>query len=100
MSSSQSSIFARISKIYETFIAFSFFHGMLSLSMKWKTLLSMRPVSKAWQPSARSARETKEVMKQPTKVLVADVGQDDRVRGRVESEAAGCVKVHSWNSLS
>lgn len=55
---------------------------MLSLSMKWKTLLSMRPVSKAWQPSTRSACETKEVMKQPTQDLMADVGQDDRVMKR------------------
>lgn len=65
----------------------------------------MRQVSKARQPSTHPARETKEVMKQASKDLMADVGQDDRVmkrrlNGRVTSEAAGCVKVRSWNSPS
>lgn len=78
---------------------------MLSLSMKWENPAECEAVSKAWQPSTRSACETKAVMKQASKDLMADVGQDGRVmktrlNGGVSSEAAGRVEVHSWNSLS
>lgn len=74
--SSSSSVFARISKDMRLFI--TIFHGMLSLSMKWENPAECEAVSKAWQPSTRSACETKEVMKQASKDLMADVGQDDR----------------------
>lgn len=77
---------------------------MLFLSMKWENPAECEAVSKAWQLSTRSACETKEVMKQASKDLMAVAGQDRvmkrRLSGRATSQAAGCVEVHSWNSLS